>query len=391
MLNIIIKLLFWLSFFLLVYHYVLFPIILKIISKFKKLNFITDYKYKPKLSILIAAHNEEDFIRQKIVSIQNSNYELSKLEILIGSDASTDSTNIILGELMLEYPNIKTFFFEDRKGKPEIINQLATHATSDLLVITDANVILRPETITELVKYFADDRIGLVDTKMLNFSTKQTGISVQESSYNKLENFIKSKESESFGYMMGPFGGCFAIKKDLFKPVPEKFLVDDFFINMNVLSKGYYTIHSPKAIVEEDIGNDIISEFNRKKRIGTGNFQNLFYFKNLVFNKKLGLSFLFWSHKIIRWFSFIFIITLLLSSLALYNETNYRVFFYVYLLSIFATIIDVIFRHFSKDILLLRFITHFYAMNIALFIGFVNYLKGVKSNVWQPTKRNQTQ
>jgi len=37
----------------------------------------------------------------------------------------------------------------------------------------------------------------------------------------------------------------------------------------------------------------------------------------------------------------------------------------------------------------LRFINHFFTMNIALLLGFIEYAKGVKSNVWQPTKRNQ--
>ena len=83
--------------------------------------------------------------------------------------------------------------------------------------------------------------------------------------------------------MMGPFGGCFAMRKKLFLKVPENFLVDDFFLNMSVLENGYSCVNEPEAIVYEDVSNNLHAEFVRKSRISAGNFQNLFYFFHVLF------------------------------------------------------------------------------------------------------------
>jgi cellulose synthase/poly-beta-1,6-N-acetylglucosamine synthase-like glycosyltransferase len=320
------------------------------------------------------------------MSILDNHYDISKIEILIACDACTDQTMPILQNLQNKYPQIKLLEKKVRSGKPQLINELKKMAKADFLIITDANVILNKNTLTELMRFFTDEKIGLVDTRMQNKNAKNA---LEEKRYNQLENFIKRKESQSFGLMMGPFGGCFAIRKELYSPIPPNFLVDDFFLNMSVINQGYYTIQASKAHVSEDLYNSLNDEFKRKVRIGTGNFQNLFYFKNLVISRNVSLTFLYWSHKIIRWFSAFFMLFLLLTSLILSRETYYKIFLYLYLISIFASLINIKLRQFNIEILFLRIITHFYAMNIALLVGFVNFLKGVKTNVWQPTKRNQ--
>ena len=385
------KILFIINIFLIIYHYLLYPVTLYFISLFKKNKYsIFDKLSDKKVSILMSVYNEEMVIEEKIRSIFNSAFPSINIELLIISDASVDKTNEIIQKLSKEFPQIQFLNNKIRKGKPENINFLVKKAIHPYLIITDANVLFTPTTINGLICFFKDSRVGLVDSSISHKGLNKKGISLQENFYIRSETKIKKLESQTFGYMMGPFGGCYAIRKELYRPVPKNFLVDDFYINTKVLERGFLSINSTNSIVVEDVSSNFNEEFRRKKRIATGNYQNLFHNTKLLFSSHFFLSFYYLSHKVLRWFGWLFLLNLLLLSPFLYSEPNFKIFIIIYLLSIFAAISDRIFRVFNKQILFLRFITHFYGMNLALFYGFINYLKGVKTNVWQPTKRNQS-
>lgn len=382
---------FWVNLFLILYSYLLFPGILHLLARRRTLQKSTfTVEDMPVVSVIIAAYNEEDVIASKIESVLQSDFPAAHIEILVGSDASTDSTNAILEKLKTEHPSIRPFFFQERSGKPVVVNRLAVEARGEILVITDANVILDRSALTEMIKYFKAPEIGLVDSRMINTHIKRDGISRQEKYYISREVRIKHHESVIWGSMMGPFGGCYAVRKSLFNPVPENFLVDDFYINMTVLRQRFQCISSIGARVYEDVSNNLKEEFRRKKRISAGNFQNLAAFSPLLFSNIPGVAFCFFSHKVIRWLVPFLVMMTLGTSLALgIDRPAYR---YLALLQIIVMAIPVI-DHFLRKIKIhaipLRFVSHFVLMNLALLAGFIRYLGGIKNNVWQPTRRNQ--
>ena len=389
---IIALIIFWLCVAAVFHSYILFPLVLRILAKEKSPIWDGDNEEDaPFVSILISAFNEEDVIKDKVQSILNSDYEGGTYEILIGSDCSTDQTNHILSELAKDKNNRLQFFpFDQRQGKPNVINILTEHAKGDILILSDANVMFDPQTIRELVLPFRNPDIGLVDSRMINVGMKKEGISHQEKAYISREVQIKHEESLIWGTMMGPFGGCFAIRKSLFQPVPSNFLVDDFFLNMIVLESGSKAVNNPKAMVYEDVSNDLAIEYRRKIRIATGNCQNLSRFKKLLWPPWTGLAFSFISHKIIRWLGPILLILALFSVFLLsFHSTFYLILFISYLFVLILPLIDLFLKKLNFHIFILRFITHFCAMNMAMLVGFVRKNKGVKTNVWEPTKRNQ--
>lgn len=385
--------LFWLSVAIIFYSYLIFPAIISLLSLGKRIK--SDFYEAgdpnlPRVSLLIAAFNEEEVIEQKIESIYTSSYPVDKLEVLIGSDKSTDRTNEIVSELTGRFPDLKFFPFNQRRGKGNVVNDLFERSAGDIVVLTDANVMLEEGTIFEMVKFFRDDKIGLVDTRMVNTNMHPSGISHQEKTYISREVHIKQNESILWGTMMGPFGGCFAIRRELYSPVPKNFLVDDFYINMKVLEQGYKCINNLEAVVYEDISNNLKDEFRRKIRISTGNFQNLRKFAFLLWSKTKGLSFCFISHKALRWIGPFFLVLAYLTNIYLAFESTF--YFYVFWLHSFLLLLpllDILLKKINIHIALLRFITHFYSMNLALLIGFFKSLKKIESNVWKPTQRNQ--
>ncbi|MFO7617606.1 MAG: glycosyltransferase family 2 protein [Bacteroidales bacterium] len=374
------------------HSYLLFPLILELIGRLRR------RKPEPRLAqpelpfvtILLSAYNEEAVIGEKIASIYDTTYPPDRFEVLIGSDASTDRTVEIVENLAREHPTLHFFPSDHRRGKPNVINSLVEKARGGILILTDANVIFEPATLSQLLAPFDDRAVGLVDTRMINLGIKREGISHQEKAYISREVRIKHLESRLWGSMMGPFGGCFAIRKELFEPVPPNFLVDDFYLNMKVLESGYQAINNPEACVYEDVSNDLGIEFRRKIRISTGNFQNLVRFRKLLLPSRPGIAFCFWSHKVLRWFGPLFLIAIGFT-LAWLSSTS--VFWLVllagYLGLLAVPVADLLLKKLNLHFILFRFITHFLAMNLALLIGFFRYLKGVKTNVWQPTKRHQ--
>jgi len=389
----ILQLLFWLAIFLVFHSYVLFPKILEVLARNKKQNQIiwdlTDSDL-PGVDILMAVYNEEKVIREKILSLVETNYPLEKINIYIGSDASTDKTDDIIHELIQSYPQIKLFRYS-RTGKSGIINQLYKESNSDVIVLTDANVFFEIDTIYHLTKHYKNETIGLIGGNIVNPDFKKTGISFQEKKYLERENRIKYLEGICMGGMIGAFGGCYSLRRELFVEVPEKWLVDDFFIAMQVLRKDKKTINELSAICTEDVSNKISEEFRRKVRISAGNFQNLFTFLDLLSPLKFGIAFCFISHKVLRWITPFLLIGLFIVNLLLLSSGYgiYTLTFIGQIAVMLCVLLDRVFKKIGLHSRILRFITHFYTMNFALLVGFINYSKGVKTTIWKPTERNQ--
>ena len=375
------------SSFLILHTYVFYPLFMILIyrnSNHNQLLFYSDDEL-PSIAILIAAYNEEKVIEKKILSIFNTNYPSSKLKVFIGSDASTDRTDQIISNLTITYSNLEFIKFKGRVGKISIINHLQSLCDEPVLILSDANVIFKQNTIFELVKYFKDSNVGLVSANIIKESSNNDGISYQEKKYLNFENKIKASESFAFNFIMGAEGGCYAIRNNLFSKVPSNFIVDDFFITMQVLERKNYALLNNLAICIEDVTTDISSEYRRKVRISSGNFQNLFFFKHLLFDFS-SICFAFWSHKVLRWLTPFFIFICLFSSVFLIPY--HKFFIWISCIQLLFLLFPLFNYFFKFNNVFLKFIAHFYLMNFALFEGFIKFIKGIKSSIWEPINRN---
>ncbi len=341
------------------------------------------------ISVVFAAYNEESVIEEKIHSIFKSNYPSNKITVLIGSDASTDQTEIMVIHLQEKYPNLKLTRFETRTGKSGIINHLFKICKADLVIGTDANIIFNRETIPNFVRHFEDSSISLVGGNIKYFEKDHIGISKQENTYLSLENKLKQSESDLWAKVQGVEGGLYCIRKEDFTPIPPLTFMEDFFITYSIFQKNGKVLFDKNAEGFEDVSTLQDEEFKRKTRISIGNFQNLSRFYKLLFKHPYPLGFAFLSHKILRWFTpFLGIITVV-CALLLHKQSFYLDYLYAVLSLILLTIIDGLLYQLKIKSGPLRYIGHFVMMNAALLNGVIKYIKGVRTNVWQPTKRNQ--
>jgi len=386
----LLQILFVLGFLFLLYSYLIYPHLLKyLLQKKQDLPSYPITGVLPPLSIIIAAHNEEKVLREKLDSILTSHYPLDQIELLIGIDASTDFSALIAEEYQQRFASCQVFEFSQRQGKIKIVNALVPKASHQLIVLTDANVLFTEQTLAQLQAPFVDPKIGLVDSTMKHYGLKNTGISMPESTYIAGEVLLKEAEGKLWGAMMGPFGGCFAFRKNCFEPIPEHFLVDDFYINMTCIEKGYRCLTQSAAVVLEDVSNDLLIEFKRKIRISSGNFQNLKRFWRLLLRFN-AVSFTFFSHKVLRWILPVFLVAMTLQIMQKQESSwFYQALYFILLLIPISFMVDYLARRQGTHLVWLRYIIHFVSMNIALLIGLFRFFGGIRSSVWQPTKRHQ--
>ena len=352
----------------------------------------------PDVSVIMSLYNEEKVIQEKLERLLALDYPSDKIKMYIGSDCSSDRTNEIVASFAAKEDRIHFFPFKERRGKPGVVNDIADAALAErgnrddhIFLVTDANVMPEPFTLKKLIRHFKNESITLVDSNMVNIGMKAEGISKSEKQYVSNEVQMKNWEGKIWKKMIGPFGGFYVIRSSYFSKVPPRYLVDDFYITMRLFEKNGNAINDLEAICYEAVSHDMTEEYKRKARISAGNFQNLKTFKGLLWPFWSGLGFAFLSHKVLRWYGPFFLILLIITGivLAIYSSSFYVLLFgLIGLLLIGIPILDSILKALNINIFLFRSVTYFNMMNVALFQGFINYLKGITTNVWQPPKRN---
>ena len=345
----------------------------------KTIDFSGEYT-PPTVSIVFAAYNESSIIEDKIRSLYHTNYPIDLLSVWIGSDMSDDGTDAIIRSLQKEFPNLNLNVNEVRSGKSATINRLVALSSAEVIIATDANILFKETTIEELVRPIAQEKATAV-AGTLKYEDKGVASSTasNEKAYLSLENAIRRAESRKHGICLGMEGGLYSIKKAFWQPIPPNTFMEDFFQTVQLISRDQKVLFNESAVGLEDVSTSLQEEYKRKIRISIGNWQNLVRFYPLIFKHPYPFGGLFIMHKVLRWVT----PHLYLIALAAGLFTPNWLFFTAILVGLPISQLILLALGWATPL------AYFYAMNAALFVGFIKYIKGVKSSVWQPTKRNQ--
>ena len=385
----IIAFVFWAIIYLLIHSYLIYPFTLVLISLFKKRLSTSGSMPSPTVSILISAYNEDLVIEERIENIRSLEYDFSKIELLVGSDCSSDKTDKILIELKNKYGWLKVKSFPTRRGKASVLNDLASEAQHDILVFTDANTKFETNSLAKVVEGFNDGKIGGVCGRLV-LEEPLDGFNQinREKLYWKYETFLKKFEG-LLGILIGANGGIFAVRKKLFKKFPlNEAVTDDLYQTLAVHSKGYKFTYSFDAIAYEEISKELKTEFKRKVRFAATNFQTLKNFTELLINKNILLSYAFWSHKVLRWLVPVMLIILFLTNIFLTSYSQiYLDIFIIQLIFYSLAVLGFFLSTIRINIPVVGIIYYYVVTNIALLMGFVKFLFKKHSYIWESTPR----
>jgi cellulose synthase/poly-beta-1,6-N-acetylglucosamine synthase-like glycosyltransferase len=325
-------------------------------------------------------HNEERYIGSKIENILSLDYPIGKIEIIIGSDGSTDTTNEKLKQY--EQKGVKVFISQQHEGKVGILNQIVPTAKGEILVFSDARQIFEKNALKELVANFAYPSIGCVSGELIlrnfNNSTVSDGIGL----YWDYEKFIRKKESEIYS-MLGATGAIYAVRRKLFIAPSNNTILDDMFIPLKVVEQGYRAVFDSKAIAYDNIACSSKEEFKRKVRTLAGNFQLFLQFGNLLNPFKSKIAWQLFSHKFLRAFAWIFLILIFFTNLFLLEDYGYRVILIGQIIFYLIALICWDLEKKSIKIKYLNFSYVFCLLNIAAFVGFYFFITGKQKVTWK--------
>lgn len=380
--------LFLISGYLIIHTYLVYPILLYLISFFLSKNIKKDTDLKPKVSIIISVFNEEMVIENTIRHLFNSSYDQDKIEIVVGSDNSFDRTNDILFNLSNEFKNLKFIPFLKRRGKAKVLNDLVKISSNEILIFCDANTIYEKNSISELVKYYSDTRVGGVCGRLLLIDlikAKKEGS--KEKEYWEYESWIKKMEGK-LGILIGANGGIYSIRSELFIPLPDKSAItDDFYVSLKILEQKKYMLYAPEAVAREYVAPTLKWEFRRKVRMISTNFETIFYVAKLLTPAYGLIAYAFWSHKVFRWLTPLLLFLILFSNTMLLHISLFKYFFIFQFLYYFFALIGYLFSKIKINIWFFSLPYYFILTNLAIIVGFYRFVLNKHSATWQSTER----
>jgi cellulose synthase/poly-beta-1,6-N-acetylglucosamine synthase-like glycosyltransferase len=379
--------LFWLSLLTILYTYFLYPLLLKVLSLAVRLRPGTAVRLQnesslPNVTMVISAYNEERVLPDKIENCMRLKYPTDKITFLFGSDGSDDHTWSLLRGI--KDPRFTVRHNPKRRGKVQVLNDLMSRVTSDIVVFSDANTMYEPDAITELVNSFSDQRVGCVIGK-LDLVAPETDPDAchNESLYWRYENSIKQLENH-LGIVPTINGGIFAIRRELYEELPGQAVTEDQVLGMRIMVKGYRCLFAAGALATETVSN-LKGELRRRIRISAGNFQSLFLVKGVF---RCGArSFAFISHKVLRWMVPFCLITMLLANILLIGRLFYGSTMLCQGIFYAAGLTAILLPKLSAELKVFSIPKYFLTMNLAILIGFTRFIAQTQPVAWTKATR----
>ena len=323
------KIVFYIVGFAILYAMIGYPITLMILDKIMKRENDKDLSYKPFVSIIISAYNEEKVIERKLENITESTYP--HYEVIVANDASSDRTVEICQNFIYNHPayDIKVNTVKNHLGKTNAQDEAVDVAKGEIIVFSDANSMFKADAIDELVSYFTDDDIIYVCGSLIYAKDDDIASAVAENSYWDMELKMRKIESEIATIAAGN-GAIYACRKSDYRRY-NLVSSHDYEMPLYAGINHKRALYNPKAIALEKAGQTSKDEFKRKvrmqRRILTNIFTNL---RRLNIFEYGWFSFFHFNHKTLRFLQAFNHIVLFIANLALLNEGDfYRVFFLI--------------------------------------------------------------
>jgi cellulose synthase/poly-beta-1,6-N-acetylglucosamine synthase-like glycosyltransferase len=313
------RVLFWILLILAIYPFVLYPALAFLLSRLRGRP-VRKGDQIPRVSILIAAHNEAACIQETIANKLALDYPRDRLEIIVVSDASTDGTDDLVRTF--ESQGIRLVRQEERCGKTSALNLGVTQATGEILVFSDANSLYDPLALRALVRNFADESVGYVTGKMIYVHPEGSTTGEGNSAYMRYENLLREWETR-LGSIVGVDGGVDAVRRDLYVRLPADAL-PDFALPLEVVRQGRRIVYEPAALLREPSVTQPRDEYRMRVRVALRALWAIRDRPDLLNPLRHGLyAWQLFSHKVLRYVAFLPLALLLAVNMALALDSKF--------------------------------------------------------------------
>lgn len=364
--------------------YFIYPAIMLLLSYLLPQKFPSVIGELPHVTIIIPTYNEEKVIAERVKNLEALQYPAEKLQVIIIDSGSNDRTYEIAqessGASRLDCLALRQ---EDRKGKANAVNHAIKYAKGEIILVSDANALFEKDSIQQIVRPFADKKIGGAGGRFVTLGTNLVGKG--EELYWSIEG--KIREAESAIYSITNFSGEFnSFRKDMGIVLDEKSLAEDFDLSLQIIERGYRLVYVPEAIVYEPAVEHSQDLIKQKKRRAVGTIQVIFKHIGMFLNPRLFVfDLLLFFHKVLRVFTPIIAIALILMLCLYFNSLGYGHKYEALGISaaVILALIAVIEVVFRKG--LLRKLYYFFLVQYSYILAWIEFLTGRYKVTWEKT------
>ncbi|MCI0525615.1 MAG: glycosyltransferase family 2 protein [Acidobacteria bacterium] len=338
----------------------------------------------PRVSVIIAAYNEERDIGAKLKNTLSLDYPRDRLEIIVASDCSTDRTDEIVdgfseqGVILYRQP--------DRFGKTVAQHRAVEVSSGEILIFSDATTAYEPDAISKIVRSFADPEVGCVAGQLIYVDAMDSAVGKGCRSYWGYEKFLKRCESH-VGSMIGVSGCLYAVRRICHARIAGD-MIDDFVIATEIHLQGLRTVYDPEATAFEDTNNRARDEFRMRVRVIKQTMSALRRYRralNPFRHKMFAIQMI--AHKVLRYaVPFLLIAALIASGVASGSVDWLQFAFFCQLALYGAAFVGWIGERLKIKLGPLAIPYYFALVNAASLVAFLKALYGERYVVWEPIR-----
>lgn len=333
----------------------------------------------PRVTVLIAAHNEATEIVATVRNKLEQNYPPELLDVIVVSDGSTDGTAEMVEALGL--PRVTVLRQEPRQGKTMALNRGVETASGELLVFSDANSLYGPDAVRRLTRPFEDGAVGYVTGQLVYRVRTKTAVGRGSGMYIRYENWIRRLETQ-VGSIVGVNGGIDAVRRSLYRPMRADQL-PDLILPLRVVEQGYRVVYRDDAVSYEEALGQHGDEYKMRVRVSLRALHGIWEMRYLLAPRYKLFAFQLLVHKLLRYLVVVPLGVALLCSAFLASRPPYGAL--LGLQASFYTIALIGWVFGGRVRLGLVFVPFYFCLiNLAAAVALVRFFRGERQVVWTP-------
>lgn len=369
----------WLCLFLVLYVWIGYPALLWLLARRTNPQgdaaLSRDGGSVPSVAIVVAAHNEEAVLAERLENCLALSYPQNQLEIVVASDGSTDGTVRIANEFARRHKQVRVYVEEAQRGKTAVQNAVVRQSTTDIVVFSDVDTEFDVHFLGEITRPFEDRRVGCVTGALVWTNSAESAIVAGGGRYWRYEHFMWRLESR-LGLLAWASGACLAVRRELFKPMESQY-GEDCIVPLDIVSLGSRVVFQPTAVAYETRIADAGAELRARIRMTLRSFAGTLSRKQLL--NPLRFPAIAWaiiSHKLLRWLTPYLLLLLFVSNLVLVDRPLYRFTRSLQILFYACGAVGYVFDRFSVRVPVLSTIYAFCLMNLGVAVGVAKAVLG---------------
>jgi cellulose synthase/poly-beta-1,6-N-acetylglucosamine synthase-like glycosyltransferase len=373
----------------LLYPHAIYPSLLWIILKYYAKPLRASKGELHTIDIVLSAYNEEKLINGCLTSFVESDYPKHLVRILIGDDGSTDNTYSVVESVSqsIVHPEVKLFRF-NRSGKNHVITSLVSLSTADIIVFTDADCIVDKGALRAVNETLNDDSVGAVVgmLKVVADGSQLDGGIEGDTFYRRIEARINQFES-AIDSTVTSNGALYGVRRVLARSISSASFADDWVNLLEALSTGRRVVINPKAWAHEKRAVTMHGEIQRTIRTASAGMSTVWHYRSLLSPKYGWISFFLISHKVIRWVSPLFMIALMIGTVATINNTLlFGILLYGQIIAYGLALLGYAASVNGQNVPIASALQYFVAMNYSFLVAMLRFMRSQRNDQWNPNE-----